>query len=50
MAGGVKVRGSTSVFFAVSTKGNRFCDFLFASSDNEAFEKGSTLRGKILEE
>ena len=36
-------------FSAIFTKGNNFCNFLFASHDNVAFpKKGSALKGKNL--
>ena len=44
----VKLRyvGTHPFSFAVSTKGNRFGDFLFASRDDEVLQNGSTFKGK----
>ena len=44
-----KVRGYTYMFFsAIFTKYDNFCDFLFASLEDEAVQKfGQPLKGRI---
>ena len=44
----VKVYGNPSSFSAMLSKGDNFCDFLFAYLEDEVFQKGSTLKGKNL--
>ena len=42
----LKVYGYTSIYFAMFSKGDNFCDFLFAYLDDRVFPK----RGLLLKE